>query len=189
MVYYNGAGEILVRMYYMNTRLFIVGLVVVIIVLSSIYFVSSPSEAPVSLSDTPTSEQTEEQQEARESNDATTTETEDTPMTDITKFNLITSQEGTGAAAKAGDTITVHYTGTLLDGTKFDSSLDRGTPFSFQLGAGMVIAGWDQGLIGTKVGQKLRLEIPSEMAYGDRAVSIIPANSGLIFEVEVLEIK
>lgn len=172
----------------MNTRLLIIGLIVIIIVLSAIYLFSTRSEAPVSLSDTP-SESGEQVQQNNSQDSPTTNEQEPTPMTDITQLKKVTSVEGSGEAAQAGDTITVHYTGTLLDGTKFDSSLDRGTPFSFQLGAGMVIAGWDQGLIGTKVGQKLRLEIPSEMAYGDRAVSVIPANSDLIFEVEVLDIK
>lgn len=173
----------------MNTRLLITGLIVIIIVLSAIYLFSTRSEAPVSLSDTPTDSTQAQQNEQENKSTTNTNEQESTQMTDITKLNRVTITQGSGEAAKAGDTITVHYTGTLLNGTKFDSSLDRGTPFSFQLGAGMVIAGWDQGLIGTKVGEKLRLEIPSEMAYGDRAVSVIPANSDLIFEVEVLDIK
>lgn len=98
-------------------------------------------------------------------------------------------QIGTGEATKAGDTITVHYTGTLLDGTKFDSSVDRGTPYTFELGAGTVIAGWDQGLVGMQIGGKRKLTIPSHLAYGDRAAgALIPANSTLVFEVELLEI-
>ncbi len=99
--------------------------------------------------------------------------------------------EGSGQTAAAGDNVLVHYTGWLTDGSKFDSSLDRGQPFGFQLGAGRVIAGWDQGVAGMKVGGSRRLTIPPELAYGDRAVGggLIPANSTLIFEVELLGIE
>ncbi len=96
---------------------------------------------------------------------------------------------GDGAAAKAGDTVSVHYTGTLIDGTVFDSSVTRGTPFEFRLGIGSVIQGWDEGVPGMKAGGKRQLTIPAEMAYGSRSVGSIPANSTLIFEVELLEIR
>lgn len=97
---------------------------------------------------------------------------------------------GTGAEAKIGNTVSVQYTGTLLNGTKFDSSYDRGQPFSFVLGAGQVIQGWDQGVVGMKVGGKRKLTIPPSLAYGDRTVSpLIPANSTLVFEIELLGIK
>src|SRR3989344_998763 len=90
---------------------------------------------------------------------------------------------GTGVEAKNGSTVTVHYVGTLLDGTKFDSSRDRGTPFTFTIGAGQVIAGWEQGISGMKVGGKRRLKIPPDLAYGNQAVGgVIPANSTLLFE-------
>jgi peptidylprolyl isomerase len=96
---------------------------------------------------------------------------------------------GTGATAAAGDTLTVNYTGTLLDGTKFDSSLDPGrTPFQFVLGAGQVIAGWDQGLVGMKVGGRRKLTIPPSLGYGSRAVGPIPPNSTLVFVVDLLSI-
>ncbi len=95
---------------------------------------------------------------------------------------------GTGAAAASGDTVSVHYVGTLLNGTKFDSSYDSGRPFSFRVGAGEVIAGWDQGVPGMRVGGKRRLTIPPSLAYGDRAVGPIPANSTLRFEIELLTI-
>ncbi|MDP3727058.1 MAG: FKBP-type peptidyl-prolyl cis-trans isomerase [bacterium] len=97
---------------------------------------------------------------------------------------------GSGDTAKDGNTVSVHYTGTLTDGRKFDSSLDRGEPFSFQLGAGTVIRGWDAGIVGMKVGEKRRLTIPPELAYGSRgAGGVIPPNATLIFEVEMLGIR
>ena len=97
--------------------------------------------------------------------------------------------EGTGTEAKAGATVSVHYTGTLTDGKKFDSSLDRGSPFSFVLGRGQVIQGWDQGVAGMKVGGKRKLTIPPELAYGARGFPpVIPPNSTLVFEVELLDV-
>lgn len=98
-------------------------------------------------------------------------------------------KEGKGDVSKAGDTLKVHYTGTLEDGTEFDSSLSRNEPFEFHLGAGMVIEGWEKGMEGMKVGEKRILAIPSKFGYGDMAIGSIPANSTLIFEVELLSIK
>ena len=96
---------------------------------------------------------------------------------------------GTGAEAVAGKNVSVHYTGTLTDGSKFDSSHDRGEPFRFRLGAGQVIQGWDQGVVGMKVGGKRRLTIPPELGYGARGFPpVIPPNSTLVFEVELLGI-
>lgn len=99
------------------------------------------------------------------------------------------TQEGTGEVAKAGDKLVMHYTGTLSDGTKFDSSLDRGQPFEFTLGAGDVIQGWDQGIVGMKVGGKRKLTVPPELGYGATGQGSIPPNATLIFDVELLEIK
>ncbi len=96
---------------------------------------------------------------------------------------------GTGAEARAGNTVSVNYIGTLENGTKFDSSYDRNQPFSFTLGQGQVIRGWEQGIPGMKVGGKRKLIIPPTMGYGDQTVGPIPANSTLIFEVELLEVK
>lgn len=99
-------------------------------------------------------------------------------------------QVGTGQEAKAGDTVTVHYTGWLTNGKKFDSSLDRGEPFSFPLGAGRVIRGWDVGVAGMKVGGKRELIIPPEMGYGSRgAGGVIPPNATLKFDVELLGVN
>lgn len=98
-------------------------------------------------------------------------------------------KEGFGPAAKAGDMVTVNYVGTLEDGTKFDSSYDRSTPFSFQLGAGGVIKGWDLGVAGMKVGEKRKLTIASDLGYGPGGYGPIPSNATLIFEVELLKIN
>lgn len=96
---------------------------------------------------------------------------------------------GSGAAPKFGDRVSVHYTGRLVDGTKFDSSLDRGKPFCFALGRGEVIQGWDEGVATMRVGDKVRLTIPSEKAYGDRGYpGVIPPKATLVFEVELLSI-
>jgi FKBP-type peptidyl-prolyl cis-trans isomerase FkpA len=97
---------------------------------------------------------------------------------------------GDGAEARAGQSVTVHYVGTLTDGKKFDSSRDRGQGFSFKLGAGQVIKGWDQGVAGMKVGGLRKLTIPPELGYGDRGFpGAIPPRSTLIFEVELLSVR
>lgn len=106
------------------------------------------------------------------------------------ELKIETMEQGQGQEVKSGDTIRVHYTGYLEDGTKFDSSVDRGQPFEFQIGMGQVIKGWEQGLIGMKVGEKRKLTIPPELGYGSRgAGGVIPPNATLIFDVELLEIK
>ena len=97
---------------------------------------------------------------------------------------------GEGAEAKSGDRVSVHYTGWLENGTKFDSSVDRGRAFDFPLGAGRVIKGWDQGVAGMKVGGKRKLTIPPALGYGERgAGGVIPPNATLVFEVELLKIN
>lgn len=98
---------------------------------------------------------------------------------------------GDGASPTKGKSVTVHYTGWLLDGDKFDSSLDRGQPFSFNIGAGQVIRGWDEGVMGMKVGGKRQLVIPPELGYGSGGAGggVIPPNATLVFEVELLEVK
>jgi FKBP-type peptidyl-prolyl cis-trans isomerase len=98
---------------------------------------------------------------------------------------------GTGAVAEKGKTVEVHYTGTLTDGTKFDSSLDHGEPLSFTLGEGRVIPGWEEGLLGMKEGGKRKLTVPPDMGYGPQGTpdGKIPPNSTLLFEIELLSVK
>jgi FKBP-type peptidyl-prolyl cis-trans isomerase len=95
---------------------------------------------------------------------------------------------GTGATAASGDTVSVHYLGTFTDGRKFDSSYDRGTPYTFRLGTGAVIPGFDQGVTGMKVGGKRRLTIPPSLAYGSAGSGSIPPNTTIVFEVELVSI-
>ena len=101
-----------------------------------------------------------------------------------------TLQPGSGPSPKPGDTVVMHYTGTLLDGTKFDSSVDRNSPFVTKIGIGKVIKGWDEGVPQLKLGEKAKLTITPDYGYGARgAGNVIPPNATLIFEVELLEIK
>lgn len=110
--------------------------------------------------------------------------------TTITGLQYIDFVEGTGASPSPGKMVTVHYTGTLTDGKKFDSSVDRGQPFTFAIGLGRVIKGWDEGVMTMKIGGKRRLIIPPHLGYGARgAGSAIPPNATLIFEVELLDVK
>jgi len=106
------------------------------------------------------------------------------------KLIILDEKVGTGAEAVAGKKVTVNYVGTLINGTKFDSSYDRNEPFTFNLGAGEVIKGWDQGVIGMKVGGKRKLTIPASLGYGATgAGGVIPPNATLIFEVELLKVE
>jgi peptidylprolyl isomerase len=109
---------------------------------------------------------------------------------DVTALKIEDVKVGTGAEAKKGDLVTVNYTGYLTDGTKFDSSLDSGQPFKFTIGNGEVIAGWDQGFAGMKVGGKRKLTIPPELGYGAQgAGGVIPPNATLVFDVELLAVN
>jgi len=128
----------------------------------------------------------------------TTEETQTLDLADVVEEDLTTTgsglryiilEEGTGESPEAGSVVSVHYTGTLADGTKFDSSLDRGEPIRFPLGQGRVIPGWDEGIALLRVGSKAKLVIPPELAYGERgAGGVIPPNATLIFDVELVEI-
>ena len=116
----------------------------------------------------------------------------DAPANEVTTasgLKYVDLVEGTGPTPQLGQTVVVHYTGTLQNGTKFDSSLDKGRPFSFPIGRGSVIKGWDEGLMTMKVGGKRRLTIPPKLGYGAQSQPNIPANSTLIFDVEMLGIK
>lgn len=118
--------------------------------------------------------------------------------TDVVDPNTVTTDSGlqyldrkigTGASPVQGDTVAVHYTGTLENGTKFDSSLDRGAPFVFVVGTGAVISGWDEGILGMREGGVRRLIVPSSLGYGARSVGSIPPHSTLIFDLELIEVK
>jgi FKBP-type peptidyl-prolyl cis-trans isomerase len=111
------------------------------------------------------------------------------PTTTKSGLTYETLREGTGPAAKSGDVVEMHYVGTLTDGTKFDSSLDRGKTIPVTLGTGGVIQGWDEGIPGMKVGEKRKLVIPPGLAYRDKGQGKIPPNSTLIFEVELIKIN
>lgn len=107
----------------------------------------------------------------------------------VTELKIEDIKVGSGAEVKNGNTVTVHYKGTLTDGKQFDSSYDRGEPFPFKVGAGSVIKGWDQGLVGMKVGGIRRLTIPSSLGYGEAGAGAdIPPNSTLLFEIELLSV-
>jgi len=109
---------------------------------------------------------------------------------DFVELKIETLKPGDGAAASSGKKVTVHYTGTLTDGKVFDSSETRKAPFTFTLGQGQVIPGWDKGVDGMKIGERRRLSIPSAMAYGEKGVgSVIPPNAPLVFEVELLNVE
>ena len=164
----------------MNTRTIFIGTVVLIIVLFVVWIFARPTQAPIDLS------QEGAQNAAPQQNQINNTDAMEEKT--ITELNVETTQEGSGPAAEAGDTLRVNYEGRLTNGTVFDSSYQRGEPIEFEVGTGQVIPGWDQGLLGVRAGQKLRLEIPADMAYGNRAVGPIPANSALIFDVEIVDV-
>jgi peptidylprolyl isomerase len=114
----------------------------------------------------------------------------DNTITTPSGLKYVEIQEGTGPSPVAGKIVVVHYTGTLENGTKFDSSVDRGQPFRFPIGQGVVIKGWDEGVMSMKVGGKRKLIIPADLGYGSRAIpGVIPANSTLLFDVELIAVE
>jgi FKBP-type peptidyl-prolyl cis-trans isomerase len=115
--------------------------------------------------------------------------TQPTPSVQAQDLKIEDLQVGTGPEVKSGDTVVIHYKGTLTDGTPFDSSYDRNEPYETQIGVGTVIKGWDLGVVGMKVGGKRKLTIPANLAYGEQGSGQIPPNATLIFELELLEIK
>lgn len=174
----------------MNEK-YILVLAVFFVLVLVLVFVFKPHPVNKSENQTSKTSETENLNKAEESNSDKVGEPEE--ASDISDINddlkIEVLKQGAGETATSGDEITVHYTGYLLDGTKFDSSIDRGQPFSFILGKGQVIKGWDQGLLGANIGEKLKLTIPPSLGYGAKSIGPIPANSTLIFEVEVLGIK
>ena len=124
------------------------------------------------------------------SSSTSTTNVESKEQPKMAELKIEDTTAGQGDEAVPGKMVVVHYTGTLEDGKKFDSSLDRNQPFEFQLGSGMVIKGWDEGVKGMKVGGKRKLTIPSHLAYGERgAGNVIPPNATLHFDIELLQVK
>ena len=155
----------------MNKKIIIIALILLVIVVSFILFFGKKVSGPTI---TPT--ETPEQQNN---------------LTKMDKDGVVIEilRPGDGAEAKNGDQVTVNYIGTLENGQKFDASADHGEPYSFNLGAGKVIQGWDIGVAGMKVGEKRKLTIPPELGYGANDLGVIPPNSTLIFEVDLLKIN
>lgn len=142
---------------------------------------------PAAAQETPEATMSEEANTPHETANATTPD--ETVITTDSGLQYVDLEVGTGAMPQAGQTVTVHYTGTLEDGSKFDSSRDRNRPFSFRIGVGQVIKGWDEGVMSMRVGGRRKLIIPADLGYGSRgAGGVIPPNATLIFDVELLRI-
>jgi len=126
---------------------------------------------------------------AANTTDSMTIPTAPAPTSSSDKLQIQDEKNGTGRTVQKGDTVEINYVGTLANGTKFDASADHGGPFTTQIGVGQVIKGWDEGVIGMKVGGKRKLTIPPSLGYGNQAAGSIPPNSTLIFQVELVKIK
>ncbi len=162
----------------------------VIVVCVVVLVVSQFTNQPNAIADRLTQNQPQIEVTEKPTTSNTMSDDDNKAVTTASGLKYVVLNEGTGATPKTGQTVVVHYTGTLEDGTKFDSSRDRGQPFSFKLGVGQVIKGWDEGLSTMKVGDRRKLTIPPELGYGARgAGGTIPPNATLIFDVELLKIS
>jgi FKBP-type peptidyl-prolyl cis-trans isomerase len=174
---------------HMNEKSVVAGVLAVAVLLLGAAWYSNSKRGVAALQATP-GEPTQAQMDARTQDLQKPVQSQTNELNmNPTELKITDSVVGTGATAQAGMTVFVHYTGTLTDGQVFDSSIPRGEPFSFELGGGQVIQGWDIGIQGMKVGGKRTLVIPASLAYGDRPTGPIPANSTLIFEVELLDVQ
>lgn len=181
-----------------NKKLAVIGAVAVFAVGAILYQQSqtqTPPEEEVAVVQSEESIETAapegEENPANESTSGAPAESTSEAVEEATTLQKIDLTEGTGKEAKSGDTVSVHYKGTLTDGTQFDASYDRGQPFTFNLGAGQVIQGWDEGVVGMKEGGKRKLIIPGDLAYGPNPPpgAPIPPNATLVFEVELLDVN
>ncbi len=155
------------------TKNFIAAVVIGVLVLIVFsYFIFGLNNSPTNTPDTLTTQQPTQSQASNNS-----------------KLQVSDEKIGTGATVKKGDTVEINYVGTLVNGTKFDASADHGDAFTTQIGVGQVIKGWDEGIIGMKVGGKRKLTIPPSLGYGNQAVGSIPPNATLVFQVELVGIK
>jgi peptidylprolyl isomerase len=170
-------------------------IVVVALGLAGIFFLSNQKIEKSQISLTPTTYPTPTTTNTNPTNviitgqPATTGANMDNVITTADGLQMQDLIVGSGQEVKSGDTVTVNYLGTLIDGTKFDSSYDRNQPFTTQIGVGQVIKGWDEGIVGMKVGGKRKLTIPAALGYGNQPAGSIPPNSTLVFEVELLGVK
>ncbi len=171
-------------------------LVIILAGIGGIFFLSNQKTQDTGINLVPTIYPTNTPEPTQASPSAIISESPASPAANM--GNLITTADGlqmqdlvvgTGQEVKSGDTVTVNYLGTLTNGTKFDSSYDRNQPFTTQIGVGQVIKGWDEGIVGMKVGGKRKLIVPPSLGYGSQNMGSIPPNSTLIFEVELLSIK
>lgn len=163
----------------MSRNTIIILVIILIIAVAAIYFLMTKNntESQTSTASLSTANQNQQTQQA-------------SANFDVQGMKIEILQQGSGEGARSGEKVTVNYVGTLQDGVKFDSSIDRGTPFQFTLGQNSVIQGWELGVLGMKAGEKRKLTIPSELAYGPAgAGGIIPPNATLIFEIDMLEIN
>lgn len=169
-----------------STKWLVLGLVIVL----AFALAGCGSKSDGSTTDQTDTTQSTQQPAEQTSPAATTADVGPGKVADVTELKSEDLTVGTGAEAVVGKTVTVHYTGWLVDGSKFDSSRDSGQPFQFQIGAGKVIAGWEQGIAGMKVGGKRRLTIPSTLGYGENGYPpVIPGNATLVFDVELLAVQ